>query len=204
MLTAMKNLKKSKMSLVLLAGLFLFAFGALFLTGCSQSPVNNSQTDSSLSSVQAFEQVIESPSLVKSRIEIDDPEPVITIVGNGADLQTIGPDGGTLNLHIDTEDIVFVVPAGALDSNVTISITGHKGVDQYGKVNFQYDCLPAGLTFNQSMVLYQPWPFGGTYVKSYFKSDEIGSDWTLEEVSAVVNQMTTLHIDHFSKYGISN
>lgn len=203
MMTAMKNLKKSKMSWVLFTGLFLFAFGSLFLTGCSQSLVDNSQADSSLNSVQAFEDVIESPELVRGPVVLE-PEPVPVIVGSDNDAQTIGPAGGTLNLHIDTEDIVFVVPAGALDSNVTIVITGYKGVDQFGKVNFQYDCLPSGLSFNQSMVLYQPWPFGGTYVKSYFKSDDPDAVWTLEEISAVANDMTTLHIDHFSKYGISN
>lgn len=203
MMTAMRSLKKPKKSLVLLAGLFLFAFGALFLTGCSQSPVDNSQQDNSLASVQALEDVIQSPSLVRGPVVVD-PEPEPVIVGSDADAQLIGPNGGTLNLHIDTEDIVFVVPAGALDSNVTIQITGYKGVDQFGKVNFQYDCLPSGLSFNQSMVLYQPWPFGGSYVKSYFKSDDPNAVWTLEEVSAVVNNMTTLHIDHFSKYGISN
>jgi hypothetical protein len=113
--------------------------------------------------------------------------------------QTIGPEGGTLQVGANT----LVIPAGALDSAVTI--TAMAPSDTVNRVQFQ----PEGLTFNEPARL----------TMSYANCNTLGL-WLPKQIAFTTDdlllileylpswdnlfgQTVTGHVRHFSDYAIA-
>lgn len=112
--------------------------------------------------------------------------------------QTIGPDGGTIQVGPHT----FTVPAGALDTDVTI--TAVTPSDTINRVQFQ----PEGLVFNQYATLRMSYAncnlLGSLLPKriAYVSPDLQILDY-LPSLDNVFSQTIRGKIQHFSEYAVA-
>lgn len=120
---------------------------------------------------------------------------------DAATKNTIDEGGGSLKIQLDNEEIFFVVPRGALTSEVEIEIIGFKMHTPLGDA-FVYECFPSGLQFAKPMTVNHPIdrPNGSWAVMLYSGG---GQSWSFEQLSVVQNGRALFAIHHFSKYGIS-
>ena len=112
--------------------------------------------------------------------------------------QDIGPLGGTIQVGPHT----FTVPAGALDSTVTI--TAVTGGEPANRIRF----APDGLTFNQPASLTMSWANCGPTALPTPKviarvSDALALLEILKSVSNPPSQSVTAGVPHFSDYAVA-
>ena len=112
--------------------------------------------------------------------------------------QTIGPEGGTIQVGPHS----FTVPAGALDTAVTI--TAVTPSDTFNRIQFQ----PEGLVFNSYSTLRMSYAncnlLGSLVPKrvAYVSSDLVILDY-LPSLDNVLTQTVRGKIQHFSEYAIA-
>jgi len=112
--------------------------------------------------------------------------------------QTIGPEGGTIQVGANT----LSVPAGALDS--AVSITAVAPSDSVNRVNFQ----PEGLTFLQPASLTMSYANCSTIGSLFPKRVAYTTDLLLileylPSVDDLSGQSVTGQVQHFSDYAIA-
>jgi hypothetical protein len=137
----------------------------------------------------------------------DSDQPETLFVASDTVSGTIDSHGGELVLHIQGKPIMIAVPAGALQSAVTITIIGTRykvGTQEF----YVYDCGPSGLQFAIPLELTQLInKSDGAHATLWFfdesSSDGDGTGWESIGVSTVLGGRGVFLLHHFSKYGIS-
>jgi len=190
--------------LISFAAVFALVFG-LYLPGCSDNPTSSTDTlsqDETGFFDEPFDD-IQYARLVELAAATDDEylygEEFLTVLDGGSIV--IGTNG---NFH------EFLVPAGALPYNATISLEILKvEKNKDDKIVVIYDFAPDGLVFNQSAYLIiDPAKLLGkkaTCVDFYYLDESANpSVWKFQGTYCVegTGSLVTIPVDHFSKYGI--
>lgn len=185
-----------------LSSLMLVGAPLLTLTGCSHNPTQQVNDYS-----QEIADITNADAAVNDGYNPDDPQMLSLFGGllelnSGHDEVLIGSNGGQLNVSLGGEDIVFNVPAGALESPVEISISGVRTAILNGEI-YIYNCQPSGIHFKKPITVSHP--VGRGLLKSlfFYKADD-SRVWELLQVLDVRNGSVDVEIHHFSGYGISN
>jgi hypothetical protein len=112
--------------------------------------------------------------------------------------------GGELKIQLDNDEIFFVVPAGALNTEVEIEIVGFKFRTPYGDV-WIYGCGPDGLEFSVPMWVDHPIDKqdGEAAALIYIDEEHQNIQLELEQVAPAQDGKVLFNIHHFSKYAIS-
>ncbi|MEW5995588.1 MAG: hypothetical protein AB1744_14490 [Candidatus Zixiibacteriota bacterium] len=181
---------------------------ALFL-GCSNNPLNPTtpeyDIDHGLAAVEFADSLLSAASSgpqLSSSLDYLKDDPYFCC--DAAVSEEVDDGGGSLKIQLDNEEIFFIVPEGALDQNVEISIHGYKFSTPDGNV-FLYECLPSGLVFQEPMWIEHPVSnlADGEYAGLFYSGDD-GTLWSFEQVSPATNGWALFEIHHFSMYGISS
>jgi hypothetical protein len=117
------------------------------------------------------------------------PEPKTTVT------QTVGPDGGTIEL--DGATVTF--PAGALaaDTEVTIAATDESPPSGHTALSRIYACEPSGLDFDPKVVMAMAFEDDGTAPTMFWSS---GSDPAFADVGGSASGgVMTASVAHFSR-----
>lgn len=130
---------------------------------------------------------------------------VIGTTGTGASKSgAIGPAGGSLVL----EGVTLTVPAGALDSEKTITITSSTGPGPEGAVRFSpvYTFEPSGLAFKSPVTV--EIAYTGTLETApkaaFFWSSSDGKTWDTILGASATTSSVKAPIDHFSGGFVGN
>jgi hypothetical protein len=196
----------------LLTILLISATFAFFMLGCDSNPAapeNDAEIQVAFDRVEeasSFDSSDDGPqlSLPRGEPEGELPPRYVGVLDTDMASGTFDANGGTLTIHLDGEDIVFVIPEGALTETVEIEIWGQKSNTSEGIV-FIYDCSPSPYNFAKPLTVDHPLdkPDGYNAVMLYNSEESRFSPWVFEQMSTVVNGKASFSIDHFSKYGIS-
>jgi hypothetical protein len=179
------------------AAIILACCAILALFGCSQQPVAPSGN-------------FLDPSVEPSDgPEGDEPAGADTVLVTSkyAEFQ-VDARGGSFDLKLESKEIRFEIPEGAVTDEVKITVTGTKY--KIGKTElYIYDCGPDGLQFSVPIEIKQPVPSklrNGEAILLYFdeKTDDgDGIGWESMGSAEILGSDAKLRIFHFSKYGIS-
>lgn len=151
--------------------------------------LSKTQLDSLKDDYDAYQRAVKSGSIVADLLRCD-PKPAIAVS------KVIGAKGGSFNIGPHK----FTVPAGALDSNVTIT-----GVAPAGS-SAEVDFAPHGLRFHKPVEMTISYkgcvlPVGGLLGVSYVNGGQILQQMPSHDDRSLTS-MTAL-TDHFSGYAVS-
>lgn len=188
-----------------LPGLTLFlsiCLVVVLVSSCSNAPVQPTGEDTTQLTLQWLQTNCApgGPSLSSGTLDYLKTDP--NYIDDAEVAARVGPKGGSLTINLDNEDIIFVVPAGALYSDVKIDITAYKMRTPYGDL-YLYECEPAGTVFLRPMWVDHPVNRVEGAASGLFYLNDIEATWEVQQVSPVEDGRARFEIRHFSKYGIS-
>jgi len=212
MKTQLRNSAKFKWTALLLAVCTTAVLSVvLFIGGCSNNPLAPDAT--SQSEYTNYDSEIYLARGKGSHGGNNDPD------GGGGNTTVTSSalitsqSGGTLSLGWESSSNKLSVPNGGVESDVTIevTVTPIKG-NNWGNKSVEFDFSPDGLVFLEPAKL--TLSYKDLNLEFIDGSDDVGvvnlfwynsstKTWEFQESSSISKGHVVFHIDHFSKYGVS-